>query len=112
MPDHSHPELATSRDLNGFGARLNDTQVKLGQVEEKTERNEKDIARVFDLVGKAAQTQQEFHVDTATRFGKVETRLVSSVSAIDQKVSNLKWWIIGGIGTGAFIIGVVVKFLP
>ena len=110
--DHSHPELATARDLNGLGGRLNEAEIALSAEKTKTERNEKDIAEVTKLVAKNAETAQQFALDTSDRFGKVETSIVNSVGLIDKKVSNLKWWILGGIGTATFAIGIIIRLWP
>jgi len=107
MPDHAHTEYATHGEVNAFGERVNRVEVSQGEERTKTKRNEQDITRLFDLVGKNAQTVMDFQTATATRFGQIETSITASVASVDKKVSNLKWWILGGLG----VLGVVLRFL-
>lgn len=112
MPDHSHDQYATREEVNGFGGRVDGLKERVAVQEAETKRNTEDVTKLFSALTDAVKTQAAFETDTATRFGKMETALVSSVGVIDKKVSNLKWWIMGGIGAGTFCIGIVVKFWP
>ncbi len=112
MPDHTHAEYAIDKDLNGLGSRLNNAQVALGEGGVKIERNEKDIAEVAKLVASNAATAQQFALDTITRFGKMETSIVNSVGIIEKKVSNLKWYIMGGVAATGVALRVVAMVWP
>lgn len=109
MPDHSHPEYAMVRDLNGFGQCVNQVKQTLAREEAKTERNERDIQDLFKLVGSNAKSVTDFQTATAERFGQVENSITSSVGAVDKKVGNLKWWIVGGLGAATTILGFLLK---
>ena len=107
MSDHHHSEYSTHAEVNGFGQRVDGLKERTAVQESKTTRNEKDIQDIFKLVGDNAQAAQDFKTTTATKFGELETAMVNSVGAIDKKVSNLKWWLLGGLGAA----GTILKYL-
>lgn len=107
MNDHHHSEYATHVEVNGFGQRVDGLKERTAVQESKTMRNEKDIQDIFTLVGNNAKAAEDFRTATATKFGELETAMVDSVGAIDKKVSNLKWWLLGGLGAA----GTILKYL-
>lgn len=100
-------EHATAREVNGFGGRLNKVEISQAEERTKTRRNEQDITKLFELASKNVEAVGEFEQATTKQFGEVQTLVAISVGAIDKKVSNLKWWMLGGLGA----VGTVLKLV-
>lgn len=111
MSDHSHPEYATSRDVDGFGRRLND--VEKSQVAEatKTTRNAEDIQRIFDLCEKNAENTKAVGEATTTAIHALETATTAAIVGVDAKVTKMRWQIAGAVAASVTVLGLVWKVL-
>lgn len=109
MTDHTHPDLAPRSEVNGFGQRVGRVEYSQAEERTKTKRNEQDIQDLFKLIGDNAKTQQKFQQDTIQHFGQVEATMTASVGAVAKNVSNLKYWILGGLAAGGAVLGFLLK---
>lgn len=111
MPDHEHSTYATRSELNGFGGRVDSLKERVASQEAKVERTERDVSKIFDLVEDVAKTTQAFEVATQKAIGEMRVHCERSVSSIDTKVSNLKWWTLGGLGALGFAYRAIAPIL-
>lgn len=98
MEQHLHPEYATHNEVNHFGKRVNEIEVDLGErvavQESKTGRNEEDITKMFELVGKNAEQLGAVEKSLAGLSGKI-AGVVAAVSGLVFAVSKVAEHFIG-----------------
>jgi hypothetical protein len=91
VEQHTHPEI--EKDVDGFGARLNEME-KLQEGEKvKTARNEKDITDLFKLVGENAATMTTLEKSVAGMIGKVAGATAAVVTVIGLVFTAIQLWL-------------------
>ncbi len=111
MSDHSHPEYATSREVDGFGKRVNEVEKSQATEKAKTTRNAEDIQRLFDLAEKNATNTGKVGEAATTAIHALETATTKAIFDVDAKVGKMRWQIAGATGATVAIVGIVWKVL-
>ncbi len=97
MDLHEHKEYATHRDLNGFGKRVNDVEGDTRENTVKSERNEQDITKLFDLAGENTRGINGLEKTVAGLVGRVSGYVAAASATVIIAAEIIKHY----VGKGA-----------
>lgn len=94
MTDHEHSDYVKRTELDGFGKRLNEAEKEQEGVKVKTERNEADITKLFQLAGENAKGLNAIENTLASLLGRI-AGAVAAVSALVVIVAEVVKYTLG-----------------